>query len=61
MLFFILITCLIDIVSTLQGEILSWSLMGGKGLNDADWECISGFAAPYVQESFREVACEAIS
>ena len=29
---FILITCLHDIVSILQGEILSWSLMGVKGL-----------------------------
>ena len=35
--------------------------MGVKGLNDAGWECISGFAASYVQESFREVACKAIS
>ena len=32
MYFFILITCLLDIVLTLYGEILSWSLMGVKGL-----------------------------
>ena len=30
--FFILITCLVDIVLILLGEILSWSLMGVKGL-----------------------------
>ena len=29
--FFILITCLLDIVLILYGEILSWSLMGVKG------------------------------
>ena len=29
---FILITCLLDIVLTLLGEILSWSLVGVKGL-----------------------------
>ena len=31
MFFFILNTCLLDIVLILQGEILSWSLMGVKG------------------------------
>ena len=31
-IFFILITCLLDIVLILLGEILSWSLMGIKGL-----------------------------
>ena len=31
--FLILITCLVDIVLILYGEILSWSLMGVKGLN----------------------------
>ena len=31
--FFILITCLVDIVLILLGEILSWSLMGVKGLS----------------------------
>ena len=30
--FFILITYLVDIVLILYGEILSWSLMGVKGL-----------------------------
>ena len=30
--FFILITYLVDIVLILKGEILSWSLMGVKGL-----------------------------
>ena len=30
--FFILITCLFDIVLILLGEILSWSLMGVNGL-----------------------------
>ena len=30
--FFILITCLIDVVLILKGEILSWSLMGVIGL-----------------------------
>ena len=30
--FFILITCLLDFVLILSGEILSWSLMGVKGL-----------------------------
>ena len=29
--FFILITYVVDIVLILQGEILSWSLMGVKG------------------------------
>ena len=33
--FFILVTCLLDIVWILWGEILSWSLMGVKGLNKA--------------------------
>ena len=33
--FFILITCLLDIVLILWGEILSWSVMGVKGLR---WE-----------------------
>ena len=32
MLFFILITCLLDIALILLGEILSWSLMGVVGL-----------------------------
>ena len=32
--FFILITYLVDIVLVLQGEILSWSLVGVKGLSD---------------------------
>ena len=31
-LFFILITCLLDIVMIMQGEILFWSLMEVKGL-----------------------------
>ena len=31
--FFFIITCLLDIVLILQGEILSWSLMKVKGLN----------------------------
>ena len=31
--FFILITCLFDIVLMLWGEVLSWSLMGVKGLS----------------------------
>ena len=35
--FVILITCLLDIVLILEGEILSWSLMGVKGLNTADY------------------------
>ena len=30
--FFIFITCLVDIVLILLGEILSWSLMGVRGL-----------------------------
>ena len=30
--FFILITCLIDVVLILKGEILSWSLVGNIGL-----------------------------
>ena len=30
--FFILITYLVDIVLILKGEIMSWSLMGVKGL-----------------------------
>ena len=30
--FFILITCLLDIVLILLGEIMSWSLIGVKGL-----------------------------
>ena len=30
--FFILINCLLDIVMILEGEILSWSLMGVRGL-----------------------------
>ena len=30
---FILITCQLDIKLILKGEIMSWSLMGGKGLN----------------------------
>ena len=30
---FILITYLVDVVLILKGEILSWSLMGVKGLN----------------------------
>ena len=30
---FILITCLHDVVMILLGEVLSWSLMGVKGLN----------------------------
>ena len=34
--FFILITCLVDIVLTMQGEILSWSLMGVKVLNECE-------------------------
>ena len=31
MFFFILITCLLDIVLTLLGEILCWSFLGVKG------------------------------
>ena len=31
-IFFILITCLLDIVLILLGEIMSWSLIGVKGL-----------------------------
>ena len=31
-LFFILIACLLDIVSIFEGEILSWSHVGVKGL-----------------------------
>ena len=31
--FYILVTCLLDIELILEGEILSWSLMGVKGLN----------------------------
>ena len=31
-LFFILIACLLDIVSIFEGEIMSWSHMGVKGL-----------------------------
>ena len=31
--FFVLITCILDIVFILQGEILSWSLIGVKGLS----------------------------
>ena len=34
MYFFILITCLLDIVLILWGEILSWSHMRAKGLMD---------------------------
>ena len=34
--FFILITCLLDIVLILLGEILSWSLMGVKGLKNLE-------------------------
>ena len=33
MVFFVLITYVVDIVLVLLGEILSWSLMGVKGLN----------------------------
>ena len=33
MFLFILITCLLDIVLILKEEILSWSLIGVKGLN----------------------------
>ena len=39
MFFFILITYLVDFVLILLGEILSWSLMGVKGLNDAVFHC----------------------
>ena len=35
--YFILITCLLDDVMILQGEITNWSLMGVKGLNS--WCC----------------------
>ena len=35
---FILITCLVDIVLVVEGEIQSWSLMGVKGLTDPDAE-----------------------
>ena len=35
--FVILITCLLDIVLILEGEILSWSPTGVKGLNTADY------------------------
>ena len=35
--FVILITCLLDIVLILKGEILSWSPTGVKGLNVADY------------------------
>ena len=38
--FFILITSLVDIVLTLSGKILSWSLMGVKGLNNFDLHCL---------------------
>ena len=40
--FFILITYLVDIVSILYGEILSWSFMGVKGLNSESLNLISG-------------------
>ena len=30
--FFILITCLLDIIQIVEGEILSWSVVGLKGL-----------------------------
>ena len=33
----ILITCVLDIVLILKGEILSWSLTGVKGLNTANY------------------------
>ena len=35
--FVILITCVLDIVLILEGEILSWSPTGVKGLNTADY------------------------
>ena len=35
--FVILITCVLDIVLILEGEILSWSSTGVKGLNMADY------------------------
>ena len=35
---FILITCLLDIVLILEGEIQSWSLMGVKGLSSKQKE-----------------------
>ena len=38
--FFILITCLLDIVLILYGEILSWSLMGVKGFTAASYETL---------------------
>ena len=38
--FFILITCLLDIVLILQGEILSWSLVGIKRLTSFDLEVV---------------------
>ena len=38
--FFILITCLLDIVLILYGEILSWSLMGVKGFTAASCETL---------------------
>ena len=51
--FVILITCLLDIVLILmEGEILSWSLMGVKGLNMADYlgrTCV-GMLAKFVPD-----------
>ena len=39
-LFFILVTGLLDIVLMLLGEILSWSLMGVKGLIVVIWKSV---------------------
>ena len=50
--FVILITCLLDIVLILEGEILSWSLMGVKGLIMADYlgrTCV-GILAKFVPD-----------
>ena len=35
--FFLLITCLLNIVLILRGEFMSWSLMGVKGLREKSW------------------------
>ena len=53
--FVILITCLLDIILILEGEILSWSLMGVKGLNTADYlgRTLVGMPAKFVPDVFQ--------
>ena len=57
--FFILITCLLDIVLMLCGEILSWSLKGVKGLSytwNHYWErCEHHTLLTYLHEGCGEI------